>query len=61
MLAHSDVLIDVPVQSARGSEISNDWDVLKSIVYGGLAESIASLGVVSSAAAADASTCEFQN
>ncbi|THU64111.1 hypothetical protein C4D60_Mb01t23010 [Musa balbisiana] len=56
VLAHSDVLIDVPVQSARGSEISNDWDVLKSIVYGGLAESIASLGVVSSAAAADAST-----
>ncbi|CAL9082318.1 unnamed protein product [Musa acuminata var. zebrina] len=50
------VRLDVPEQSARGSETSNDWDVLKSIVYGGLAESIASLGVVSSAAAADAST-----
>ncbi|CAL9073605.1 unnamed protein product [Musa textilis] len=56
VLPHSDVLIEVPEPSARGSERSNDWDVLKSIVYGGLAESIASLGVVSSAAAADAST-----
>nr|XP_009414065.1 PREDICTED: membrane protein of ER body-like protein [Musa acuminata subsp. malaccensis] len=56
VLAHSDVRLDVAEQSARGPETSNDWDVLKSIVYGGLAESIASLGVVSSAAAADAST-----
>ncbi|RRT75015.1 hypothetical protein B296_00014200, partial [Ensete ventricosum] len=56
VLAHSDVRIDVAAPSAGGSETSNDWDVLKSIVYGGLAESIASLGVVSSAAAADAST-----
>ncbi|CAL9779393.1 unnamed protein product [Musa acuminata subsp. burmannicoides] len=56
VLAHSDVRLDVPERSPRGSETSNDWDVLKSIVYGGLAESIASLGVVSSAAAADAST-----
>ncbi|KAJ8498689.1 hypothetical protein OPV22_009241 [Ensete ventricosum] len=56
VLAHSDVRIDVAVPSGGGSETSNDWDVLKSIVYGGLAESIASLAVVSSAAAADAST-----
>ncbi|KAJ0967781.1 hypothetical protein J5N97_024698 [Dioscorea zingiberensis] len=34
----------------------NEWDVLKSIVYGGLIESITSLGVVSSAAGSDAST-----
>ncbi|KAH7689895.1 hypothetical protein IHE45_02G012500 [Dioscorea alata] len=34
----------------------NEWDILKSIVYGGLIESITSLGVVSSAAGSDAST-----
>ncbi|KAK1262747.1 hypothetical protein QJS04_geneDACA011574 [Acorus gramineus] len=33
-----------------------EWDVLKSIVYGGLIESITSIGVVSSAAGGDAST-----
>jgi hypothetical protein len=33
---------------------ANEWDVLKSIVYGGLIESITSLGVVSSAAGAGA-------
>ncbi|KAJ7961564.1 Membrane protein of ER body-like protein [Quillaja saponaria] len=32
------------------------WEVLKSIVYGGLLEAIASLGVVTSAASADATT-----
>lgn len=37
----------------------NEWDILKSIVYGGLIESITSLGVVSSAAGSDASTCKF--
>ncbi|RWW83836.1 hypothetical protein BHE74_00007632, partial [Ensete ventricosum] len=46
VLAHSDVRIDVAVPSGGGSETSNDWDVLKSIVYGGLAESIASLAVL---------------
>ncbi|KAI3967453.1 hypothetical protein MKX01_012263 [Papaver californicum] len=35
---------------------SREWDILKSIVYGGLAEAITSLGVVSSAAGADATT-----
>ncbi|KAM7467602.1 hypothetical protein LguiB_015164 [Lonicera macranthoides] len=34
-------------------------DIIKSIVYGGLVESITSLGVVSSAAGADASTGKF--
>ena len=35
------------------------WDILKSIVYGGLLESIASLTVVTSAAGADATACKF--
>jgi hypothetical protein len=36
------------------------WEILKSIVYGGLIESITSLGVVSSAAGAGAGTCKYQ-
>ncbi|KAF5177651.1 membrane protein of ER body-like protein [Thalictrum thalictroides] len=36
--------------------ISGNWDIMKSIVYGGLVESIASLGLVSSAAGGDANT-----
>ncbi|XP_077249274.1 membrane protein of ER body-like protein [Tasmannia lanceolata] len=35
---------------------THEWEVLKSIVYGGLIESITSLGVVSSAAGSDATT-----
>ncbi|XVF53250.1 hypothetical protein PTKIN_Ptkin05aG0084600 [Pterospermum kingtungense] len=35
---------------------ANEWEILKSIVYGGLIESITSLGVVSSAAGAGADT-----
>jgi len=38
----------------RGSR--KGWEVLKSIVYGGLAELLASLSVVTSAASADAAT-----
>lgn len=34
-------------------------EILKSIVYGGLIESITSLGVVSSAAGGGASTCKW--
>lgn len=34
-------------------------EILKSIVYGGLAEAIASLGVISSAAGSGASTCKY--
>ncbi|KAJ6887636.1 hypothetical protein NC652_028791 [Populus alba x Populus x berolinensis] len=37
------------------------WEILRSIVYGGLIESITSLGVVSSAAGAGAGTCKYQN
>ncbi|XP_020570690.1 membrane protein of ER body-like protein isoform X2 [Phalaenopsis equestris] len=40
------------VRETRG----NEWEVLKSIVYGGLLESITSLGVISSAAGAKTST-----
>ncbi|KAK1570794.1 hypothetical protein Q3G72_007093 [Acer saccharum] len=43
------------MQPVRTVESSN-WDILKSIVYGGLVESITSLGVVSSAAGAGATT-----
>lgn len=35
-----------------------EWDVLKSIVYGGLVELIASLGIISSAAGSNSTTCE---
>uniref|UniRef100_A0A7N0RDM8 C2H2-type domain-containing protein n=1 Tax=Kalanchoe fedtschenkoi TaxID=63787 RepID=A0A7N0RDM8_KALFE len=35
---------------------ARDWDILKSIVYGGLIESITSLGVVASAAGAETAT-----
>ncbi|XP_054782466.1 membrane protein of ER body 2-like isoform X2 [Prosopis cineraria] len=35
---------------------SKTWDILKSIVYGGLVESIASLSIVASSASADAAT-----
>nr|XP_018683863.1 PREDICTED: uncharacterized protein LOC103989917 isoform X3 [Musa acuminata subsp. malaccensis] len=59
VLAHSDVRINVAEQTARDTEISNDWDILKSIVYGGLNESITSLAVVSSAAGADVSTLKI--
>ncbi|WOK95362.1 membrane protein of ER body-like protein [Canna indica] len=55
-LLHSDVCIDVADQIGRDTELRNDWDVLKSIVYGGLIESITSLSVVSSAAGAESST-----
>ncbi|TXG48634.1 hypothetical protein EZV62_024509 [Acer yangbiense] len=43
------------MQPIRTVESSN-WDILKSIVYGGLVESITSLGVVSSTAGAGATT-----
>lgn len=48
--------IDIGKQRVDGA-IAREWDILKSIVYGGLIESILSLGLVSSAAGADATTC----
>lgn len=61
VLEQTDVRIDVAEPIVRDTEINNQLDVLKSIVYGGLIESLTSLGVVSSAAASGASTCKFQN
>lgn len=51
----------VTVADAEGTEVRNEFEieVIKSIVYGGLAESMASLGVVSSAAAGGADTCKY--
>ena len=39
--------------------LAKKWDILKSIVYGGLLESIASLIIVTSAATVDAIACKF--
>ena len=44
-------------RTEAGRESNKGWEVLKSIVYGGLAEILASLSVVTSAASADATTC----
>lgn len=67
--AEDDILVVAPTtvgqvtdeeqQPLLVQEPSNDLDVLKSIVYGGLVESITSLGVVSSAVGAGASTCKY--
>lgn len=35
------------------------WEILKSIVYGGLVESITSLGIVSSAVSSGVTPCKF--
>ena len=48
---------DTPRGDGRGPQSSKAWEVLKSFVYGGLAELLASLSVVTSAASADATTC----
>lgn len=58
-----DVDTQPPPSEARTSEVpeAHDFGILKSIVYGGLAESIASLGVVSSAAGGGAATCKFSD
>ncbi|KAF8042981.1 hypothetical protein BT93_A1346 [Corymbia citriodora subsp. variegata] len=45
-----------PVVQVPQPRQPREWDILKSIVYGGLIESITSLGVVSSAAGAGAAT-----
>lgn len=51
------------LHESRTAEVpeARDFDILKSIVYGGLVESIASLGVVSSAAGGGAATCRFSD
>lgn len=56
----SDVFVQINDLEAADAnpQTTNDWEILKSIVYGGLLESITSLGVVSSAAGAGAATCK---
>ncbi|PIA35038.1 hypothetical protein AQUCO_03700345v1 [Aquilegia coerulea] len=44
------------VQAVDEARSSGNWDIVKSIVYGGLVESVTSLGLVSSAAGGDANT-----
>ncbi|KAG5222525.1 membrane protein of ER body protein [Salix suchowensis] len=46
-------------QRGAGGGESLQWEIIKSIVYGGLIESITSLSVVSSAAGAGASNCKY--
>lgn len=50
----------VPLIRPQSAEAggSRGVEIIKSIVYGGLLESITSLGIVSSAAGGDASTCK---
>ncbi|KAJ0093278.1 hypothetical protein Patl1_27136 [Pistacia atlantica] len=59
-ITEGDVILQVAPEpgSTTGVETREGqrWDILKSIVYGGLVESITSLGVVSSAAGAGATT-----
>ncbi|XP_077233337.1 membrane protein of ER body-like protein isoform X2 [Tasmannia lanceolata] len=57
----TNVMLDTETRINMGDKrveiaTNHEWDVLKSIVYGGLIESITSLGVVSSAAGSAAST-----
>lgn len=56
IIPHGNVQIHVRNQSFVESRREIEWEVLKSIIYGGLVESIVSLGVVSSAAGANTST-----
>lgn len=58
-LPRSEIQIHVPEPSDEEARRKNDWDVLKSIVYGGLIECITSLGVISSAAGTGASTLKI--
>lgn len=49
----------VQPQGSTGQD-STSFEILKSIVYGGLMEVIASLSIVASAAAGEATTCKFK-
>ncbi|KAK8962291.1 hypothetical protein KSP40_PGU016516 [Platanthera guangdongensis] len=56
MLPEGDVQIHRENQILVETKRENEWDILKSIVYGGLIESIISLCVISSAAGANTPT-----
>lgn len=51
-------LVDSEMKFGPKASEARRLDILKSIVYGGLAESITSLGVVTSAAATGATSCK---
>ncbi|XP_017254290.1 membrane protein of ER body-like protein isoform X3 [Daucus carota subsp. sativus] len=55
-LQHLETRIQINEQSDISAEGIRGLEIIKSIVYGGLVESISSLGVVSSAAGSDAAT-----
>lgn len=55
-LQHLETLIQINEQRGMSTVGIQGLEIIKSIVYGGLVESIASLGVVSSAAGSDAAT-----
>jgi hypothetical protein len=58
------IVTESPTQVVIGEEPRNEvgepkkWEIVKSIVYGGLVESITSLGIVSSAASSGATPCK---
>ena len=58
-LQHLETRIQINEQSDISAEGIQGLEIIKSIVYGGLVESISSLGVVSSAAGSNAATCKF--
>jgi len=49
-------IIEQPIEEVGEPQ---GWEILKSIVYGGLVESITSLGIVSSAVSSGATPCKF--
>jgi len=55
-LTHTEIYIGEQPRAEVGEH--QEWEILKSIVYGGLVESITSLGVVSSAASSGAAPCK---
>lgn len=59
------IVTESPTQVDIGEQPRNEvgepkkWEIVKSIVYGGLVESITSLGIVSSAASSGATPCKY--
>lgn len=60
MLTETSTQAEVQNGEQAGGEVDKPYglELLKCIVYGGLTESIASLGIVTSAASAGASSCK---
>lgn len=57
--------VAIPIDDSLDEQVDsepsrfNGWEIVKSIVYGGLAESITSLGIVASAASANTATGNY--